>query len=558
MLKVSTLAAWAELGIASSLKPHLKGVLKPFWTDLLPMWAQTIQQYAEMSEGVFNDDILAQQILLPYYEHDWIKLLNALVTSLDSQADLIKNYISLDGRKKATVQFQIIYGLAFSTLVINPDNIYKSTIALNTISMLVRHPESDDWILNESIFDEVLELVWRLVTTSPSQIRGKALELLGGMCNHYGAKLIDNIEIPSSPDSQFGKSLPRNSKITKCLQLIYSVLNGCLDDNSKLIKCSMEYKAYIARSSFLAYLNVSNTLAATTRVELFAILLHKYAGELIAGMIRLNANMDVIELLRREDGSIHIAAVLSPLLKNLLELSEEFKGDNLVVMKKNVHGFLSFTLQTIDEIKTREGSAILAKRRYNVLAAMSALTATPDCIGVSKVIVEHFCDILIEYLFMASKKEEGLNSTLMGNFSRLFDANISKINHFIVVHLVKSLVKKCEEKNKITNQIYTFYSLVVKSRVLDNQRVQLYGHLIPGCLDNLRSEVSKEAAANCLLDMASANALAFKSATSWIDGDGRPLLEGAMREAVLRQSGSKTNEATNGASQPSISLKAFS
>ncbi|TIA97665.1 hypothetical protein E3P94_02836 [Wallemia ichthyophaga] len=541
MLKISTLAAWAELGIASSSKSYLESVLEPLWIYLLPMWAQTIQQYAEMSEGVFNDDILAQQILLPYYEHDWIKILNALVMSLDTKTDLIEKYVSLDGRRDATVQFQIIYGLAFSNLVMNSDDIHKSSIALNTISMLVKHPKSENWILTEGIFDEALELIWRLATASPSQIRGKALDLLGGICNHYGTKLVDNIEIPSSPDSQFGKSLPRNSKITRCLQLIYSVLNGCLDDDSKLINCSMEYKAYIARSSFLAYLDVSKTLAATTRVELYAVLLHKYA-----------------ELLRREDGTIHIAAVLSPLTKNVLELSEEFKGDNLLVMKKTLHGFLSFTLQTVDEIKTREGSAILAKRRYNILAAMSVITATPDCIGVSKEVAEHFSEILIEYLFMADSTEEGLTNALLGNFNKLFDANTTKTNHYIVVHLVKNLVKKSEDMNETTNQVLAFYSVVVRSQILDSQRAQLYGYLIPSCLGSLKSEVCKEAAANCLLDMASANALSFKTATSWIDAESRALLEGAMREAVLKQSGSQAGKKTNGVSQPSISLKAFS
>lgn len=65
MIKLATLTAWSELAIASTSKKHLDGLLEPFWQFLIPMWAETLQQFAEMSEGIAYDDVLTQQILLP-------------------------------------------------------------------------------------------------------------------------------------------------------------------------------------------------------------------------------------------------------------------------------------------------------------------------------------------------------------------------------------------------------------------------------------------------------------------------------------------------------------
>ncbi|TIA87413.1 hypothetical protein E3P99_03185 [Wallemia hederae] len=537
MLKVSTLAAWAELGLVKSTKPYLKDVLEPLWNDLLPMWAQTIQQYAEMKEGVLNEDVLSQQILLPYHELQWLKITNAFVVSLGTSPAAIQKYVQSNARVDGSVQLRVLYGIASATLIEHTDNVHISLVALNTIAMLIRHPESDDWILNESIFDELLGLLWRIVTTAAPRTSGRALELLGEICNVYGEKLIDNVEIPSSPDSQFGKTLPRKSKITKCLQLAYSALSGCLDENRQLIICSMEHKAYIARSSVLAYLDICSTLAATTRVETLGILLHKYA-----------------ELLRREDGSIHLIAVLLPLLRNVLLLSESLNGENLVIMGKTVHGFLSFALQTIDEVKTREGPAIIAKRKYSILVAISILASASKPIAVSKEVVEHLCDILVDYVLLAETEDDN-HKALIGSIIRGFSSQAENIYYsYMAVYLVKSLNANTVEP---TSQAYTLYKAIIRSKVLGKQQAQLYGKLINSCLRCLKNNTSEMAAADCLLDMASADAAAFKTASSRIEGSDKPLLESAMRDAVARQSGSTNKNTKNEATQPSISLKAF-
>ncbi|TIB88204.1 ARM repeat-containing protein [Wallemia mellicola] len=540
MLRVSTLTAWAELVAAYPIRPHLGEVFEPFWFELIPLWAEIIENYAEIRENTANDDVLVQQILLPYYDQNWMKILNAFVTSLDKKPELAKEFICIDGAKKSGVQFQIIYGLAFSTLVTEYENIPNALIALNTIGMLIKTPGSDYWILEDNFFEELLELVWKLTIKSPFQIRGKILGLLGKMSKFYDGKLVDNIEIPSSPDSQFGKSLPKKSKVTRCLQLIYLILSGCLDENSSVLNWSMEHKAYVAKSAFITYLDVSDSLAATTRVELFAVVLHKYA-----------------ELLKREDGSIHIAAVLSPCLKVVLDHASDFTGDNLSVLKKTIHGFISFSLQTIDEIKSREGPAISAKRKYNLLAIVSLLVSTPDHISLSKEVVEHCCDILCDCLLSNDKEHEGMTGVVLGSFNKLSEPSELKVLRYATVYLLKKLVQKSMIE-ELPDEVFAFFTAIIKNDSLIGQEAQLYNNIIPACVKKISGTDSKDAASNCLLSMASKDALAFKAATARIDGEDRKVLEATMRDTVLKQTGVNVNEASNSKSQPSISLKSFS
>lgn len=263
------------------------------------------------------------------------------------------------------------------------------------------------------------------------------------------------------------------------------------------------------------------------------------------------------ELLKREDGSIHIAAVLSPCLKVVLDHASDFSGDNLKVLKKTIHGFISFSLQTIDEIKSREGPAISAKRKYNLIAIVSFLVSTPDHISLSKEVVEHCCDILCDCLFSNDKEQEGMTGVVLGSFNKLSEPSELKVLRYATVYLLKKLVQKSMIE-ELPDEVFAFFTAIIKNDSLVGQEAQLYINIIPVCVKKISETDSKDAASNCLLSMASKDALAFKAATARIDGEDRKVLETTMRDTVLKQTGVSASEASNSKSQPSISLKSFS
>ena len=260
--------------------------------------------------------------------------------------------------------------------------------------------------------------------------------------------------------------------------------------------------------------------------------------------------------MKREDGSIHIAAVLSPCLKVVLDHASDFTGDNLSVLKKTIHGFISFSLQTIDEIKSREGPAISAKRKYNLLAIVSLLVSTPDHISLSKEVVEHCCDILCDCLLSNDKEQEGMTGVVLGSFNKLSEPSELKVLRYATVYLLKKLVQK--SMIELPDEVFAFFTAIIKNDSLIGQEAQLYNNIIPACVKKISGTDSKDAASNCLLSMASKDALAFKAATARIDGEDRKVLEATMRDTVLKQTGVNVNEASNSKSQPSISLKSFS
>lgn len=72
MLKISILAAWAELQVASQRQTYLNEVIKPYRWLLGPFWVGSLRDYAGLrtdpdmgSGGMGMDTSVAREVLLP-------------------------------------------------------------------------------------------------------------------------------------------------------------------------------------------------------------------------------------------------------------------------------------------------------------------------------------------------------------------------------------------------------------------------------------------------------------------------------------------------------------
>ena len=178
---------------------------------------------------------------------------------------------------------------------------------------------------------------------------------------------------------------------------------------------------------------------------------------------------NVIGLLKTENGYIHIMAQLLPCLKNVIERSNTFKGDDADVLHKVIHGFLSLTLQIVDETKSREASLVQAKRKYNMLATVIVLTKVPSQIVVSKECVQHCCDIIIDSLFSQDQLSAVVVNSIK-NISQNQDNSI--ILKYANYYLLMEFSNRCKndkiENEECLKEIFNFFELISDSNVFND------------------------------------------------------------------------------------------
>jgi len=216
MLKVSVLAAWAELQIASTRQSYLINVVKPYRWLLGPFWIGALRDYAQLrtdpemgasAGGMDFNHGLGRDVLLPvslvitsslctdgqYYEQFVPKLLHA--TSISLAASDAFTIGAMDGqnftsaaepasfppvRPEPAANFYIIYGLTFESLVKALGDISTSAMAqvcLKTMQSLVK-PQLCGSVFEGAFFDELCTICYRIGMSSTAAVKADMCDVV--------------------------------------------------------------------------------------------------------------------------------------------------------------------------------------------------------------------------------------------------------------------------------------------------------------------------------------------------------------------------------------------
>ena len=212
MLKISVLAAWAELQIASTRQTYLINVVKPYRWLLGPFWIGALRDYAQLRTdpemgaggGIDFNNGLGRDVLLPvstssdssdkqYYEQFIPKLLHATAISLASSDAFTLG--AMDGqtftsaaepaslplaRPEPTANFYIVYGLAFESLVKALGDSSTSAMArvcLQAMQSLVK-PQLCGSVFEGAFFDELCTICYRIGMSSTASIKADMCDVV--------------------------------------------------------------------------------------------------------------------------------------------------------------------------------------------------------------------------------------------------------------------------------------------------------------------------------------------------------------------------------------------
>lgn len=241
MLKISVFKSWAELQVSSLQQTYLIEVIKPHLSDLVPFWISCLKEYAKIDTdpetaglssggpGPIVNEILeseyaasAREVVLPYYQNSWLEILNAVSSLMDSDSRIVEQAMNGESTRDASrsennksqsepsLFFFVLYGLAFQALSSSTTSTINSvnsshlgqtngsqskTVALKALKSLISQKFSGSSLLKEvGLFDELFNLAFRLVITEEVSVKIKVLDLIVGLVESHGYKLLDSDE----------------------------------------------------------------------------------------------------------------------------------------------------------------------------------------------------------------------------------------------------------------------------------------------------------------------------------------------------------------------------
>ncbi|ORY24869.1 putative clathrin-coated vesicle protein [Naematelia encephala] len=584
MLKISILAAWAELQVASTRQAYLNDVIKPYRYLLGPFWVGALRDYAhlrtdpEMGLGVTVGGLdlsagMGRDVLLPYYEQAVSPLLHALAISLLASDAFVLG--ALDGqtfssptpptttpmlKPEPMANFYIIYGLAFESLVKAMGDSNAITLAdtsLKAMQSLVR-PDISGNVFDGAFFDELCTVCYRIGM-------GEGAVVKADMCEVVQSFVVARKGIMGYDAAQ----------TRRCLAVITFVLRTSISSpespSSFSYSDTVTDRVHLLKTAFLAYARIVECIDAPQRADLCAVAVHLFG-----------------ELLKDETPHMDVAGGCLPVLKALLDLA---LGPSVQVPgvtatgDKLVHGLLSSCLGNIDDMRTRVNPVASIKIKNNLLAIVLVLTSLPASVKVSREVIEQICYDTGHNLGSAAERPE-LGLTAVHCATTLLLASLrplpsplnaapapSPILQHAALHLLPPLINHLADSvvasstsnsNTVVDGVREIIKGLVQytSGLPEGVKPRGYGILLPTlCLlldpaDADARSILHSVATATLLGLAQGSPGAFKDATMGMAEGERAGLERAVREAAGTARG-VSGGGTGGAERKGIELRSF-
>ncbi|KAG8826091.1 hypothetical protein FRC17_008413 [Serendipita sp. 399] len=571
MLRISTLTAWAELLIASPDQDYLKAVIEPYRGTLATLWIGALRDYASIRgdsevlqesssstiDGLYMN--LGKEILLPYYDDAWYRILKAVAIMMQTRDPHILP--AMDGKEGAvgsvpqnegpTALFFVVFGLVYEALVqASTSSVASSSSQLVTIAALeamenlVRPEYAGDAILDTAVFDEFTGLCYRMAMMENAMVHIPLVKTITSLASTQFTK-------PGKANGKPGSS-SSHLQLTHCLRICAYVLRKALPSNSSTSD-DQGARTALFNTSFIALAEIGRAFGTETKEDIRGISITLYS-----------------ELLKDETSEVDLVGPTLPALRAMMEAPPTAQ-DRAESFGKLIHGFISCCLQNIEETSNRSGPTVILKTKNNFMAVVLVFSSLQSNVQISKALVDQFCYLLAQKLENSTE----LTLTAAQCAKAIIVASLAPTTNPVLKHcaglLIPSLIKlvattaaAVEDQEKLASltpaldeALKTFTTFF--NGVPESSRQAVLAVLLPTLallLDPSRSPPSSlhVQAIPIVLTFASASPGPFKEVTDGLDPGAREILETSVRQAV-------TGRQQQSASQPStkrqISLKAF-
>ncbi|UZJ56964.1 hypothetical protein CBS101457_006284 [Exobasidium rhododendri] len=609
MLKIAVFTAWGELQVASLQQPYLVNVMKPQVASLTPLWIASLTEFARLRADPDGSNSIAlpttgletpfaglvRDVLMPHYEQSWHTMLHAIAV-LMSQGDksIVKamngetsnssnGATTTRSSDKPALFFFALYGLSFEALAKNVGtlrNAHISLITLLALRYLCTPQYAGSALQDDTFFSELFHLFYRVIMMDPTvAVQVRTIEVVAEIISSYGMQLLDK-------ENELNALLPPKAKLTTSLQLIMFTMEKA---RGGVTPSNVAEKAILLRTCCSTLLDSMPLLGNAQQEHLFIAVFFSYA-----------------ELLRDESSEVDLVGPTLGSLRELCIRSAQVSGEAL---QRSLHGFLSASLQTIDEMRARSGRVVTNKIKNNMLAIVVMITSLPRDFRVSKSVLEQFSFQVVQRLNVPVMEGDGVDAegevasveiamtsinclkTIFLAASRLANPNllfcVGQMLPLVVALLVKANRKGSKRNRRSTRVLEELLKTVgsVCSVAQDDRlRARLIGIVMPTLMlyvDNVVQEGGGDGEKDAeeeeegkeeeerqqetlstlvileILTIASQHSVAFREVVSLLDSRDRQLIENSIRAAVASSRGLEKQEAPARQEAKKIALKSF-
>jgi hypothetical protein len=592
VLKIAVFTAWSELQVASVQQAYLINVIKPQIAILTPLWIASLSEYARLradpdgstlalatgqGPSLVNSSLetpyagLVRNVLMPHYERSWFTILHAVAVLLGQGDEHIYSAMEGQGQEQLsngtnsrpasepTVFFFSLYGLTFESLAASAGSMreaHVSSITLLALRHLCTSHYAGTALLQEDLFSDLLNLLYRVVMVDSPAVQIKTIEALAEICASYDRQLLDGGQ------ESAGTMFATDAKLTRCLELILFTLENVR--KTVTAGTGAGERPALIRTCYSALLSVMKPLTRAQQEQLF-----------IAGFYSYS------ELLRDESSEIDLVGPSLVSLRELCVRSSTIGGDSL---SRSIHGFLSASVQTIDDMRSRAGRVVTNKIKNNMLAIVVVITSLPRDNALSQLVLEQFCFQVVQHLAVSSDDDEETASleiamtslnclkTIIAAATRELNATLSFSFGQLLPAIVQYLVEASKKgkginvdgkSGRVLLAVIETMSSLCSVTTEEVHCARLIGIILPVMILFLKQFKENgdglfKAVVDEILAIAHKRPAAFREVVSILDTVDRQIVETSIRAAVGSTS-SKENEGpvVNRVEAKKIELRSF-
>ncbi|GAA5876048.1 hypothetical protein JCM8547_003540 [Rhodosporidiobolus lusitaniae] len=592
MLKTSIFAAWAQFQTASVRQPYLADVIRSHLPLLCPFWVASLREYARVrtdpdatssdsgAGGAAFDSVysgLSRETALPFYERAWPQMLHAVATLLKaSDPHMLRAMDGVDTaessqaslpsphRPHPAASFWTLFGLAFESLsTSSPSNGAVSTVAMQSIALeavvgLVRPDIAGPVLKEEGIFEDVMNLCYRLAITEEPAIKLRVVEIALGLAKVF----VKDVPVDMAMLNGVGADadpIKNDPRLAQCLRIATTVLRESIPatmSSAKPTSVTLQSHVEHIKALFALFADLADVFPNPVREELYALAFHFYSL-----------------LLKDEKAEVDFAGPTLPVLKLLTDRGLAMKDLNgPTVLPKVINGMLSACMLNIDAVRLRKSASAIVKTKNNLLATVLLLTSLPARVKVGQEVVEHACFLISETalegegeaaitathclvsLLVAANRTQAQGGVLTFCIGQLLPGVIE-----LVSHAAQSDLAANDPRSKGVEEAIKALILILTS-VPPERKTQSLSILLPVLILLLSPTTppppTHHLALNHLLTLAATQSAYFKEANAALPEEQRRILEESIRAAVGK---GRSGGALGGKSveAPRIELKLF-
>jgi len=429
--------------------------------------------------------------------------------------------------------FFLVFGLACEVLSAlsdsNTDYQQTAETALQILQYLVQVKFSGYLFQDFAIFEELVNLFYRVASMEHASVQVQLLHTLASLCKTFG-------EIPSFKSTAICQM--------HCFRLCGYIIRKLTSNpwNSLLYaNCTLAGKAVIINTAFDAYNDMSECCQHIPEVQSKTLGLTLY-----------------FELLQDEHAN---GDLVGPTLQSLKRLLEYTNSSSTEKYDQVFHGMLSACLNNIDKMRGRKGPSCSQKVKCNMLA-IALILSNSSTVKLGLSIIDSYCCLISQKLLelqdiaitAAQCGRTLIASAVMGN-----NALHSAIRLLLptLTQVVFKIVSTQDQEDAaqfhaIITEIWKSFAFILMH--FKDQATEVLLLFLPTMILVLQSSLTglHSTTVTQIVHLASVFPAEFKDVTATLEEEERGILEGAVKQAI---GGGKQN--INEVTKPQILLKSF-